>query len=716
MALHFYRIPIILSARLLRTVVTHYTEYTKNVEYAETDDDSYEKCRTTIALLESGLRQIKEAKEDLLKLYREILDEHKNSEDSSEKRDILTEIHEIVKESELKISITEANDLIVVLTANLNKSKNTHKNMENFLGYSDARAQKIDDPTKDRSEIVQDMANGTEQNKNYVSFSPVLQTSYSCQLKCNAIALLKEENAANVNNEKRVCQKNNGRVTQSRAKHTSYRPNYSQGCIFCHKGNHSAIRCRTVSDQSMRRNALREQNRCWKCFSSNHNSYVCRKQDCSSCGQKHHSSLCFKKEPLQVNHRKDRRAIIGSSNKSDLRDRQNRDQRANNIQPSRTKATTLTVQMCTETVPDYNHCPLKTTNRQIVLMTAEGSIWNAKQQQFEKVLFCFDSGAQKTVIEEKLAEEFGLPKGRTQMCTVSGSGGHTETLKCHTVSLKIGTAFGEDIETVVETRSVITNGFPSVRLSQDDSTFLKANEIYLANPNIRGEHQIPRILVGLDYYHDLVTGHVTKTPSGLHVAKTVFGPTIYGSGSTEVSQVESVNYNLTAVWENTKYLALQKSSELGGLGTASEEHRKGGKSSKYSDEHTKEVFHAYGFTTSSVPLKEAATNVAKHHSVATSRLQSPRLQPSPANRSHHRPVLSAKPPSTPSSRRSPPTPAICRHPRRPRAVLRHRPRQEVNRRIMTRKKARTSDTVYGYSCRPPEYHRHIDDPCTHIHR
>ncbi|EYC36455.1 hypothetical protein Y032_0894g2912 [Ancylostoma ceylanicum] len=60
---------------------------------------------------------------------------------------------------------------------------------------------------------------------------------------------------------------------------------------------------------------------------------------------------------------------------------------------------------------------------------------------------------------------------------------------------------------------------------------------------------------------------------------------------------------------------------------------------KYSDKHTKEVFHAYGFTTSSVPLKEVATNVAKLHSVATRRLQSPRLQPSPANRSRHRPEL-----------------------------------------------------------------------------
>ncbi|EYC16984.1 hypothetical protein Y032_0032g2602 [Ancylostoma ceylanicum] len=466
----------------------------------------------------------------------------------------------------------------------------------------------------------------------------------------------------------------------------------------------------------MRRKILRRENRCWKCFSSNHNSFVCRKQDCSSCGQKHHSSLCFKKEALQVNYGKERMAVIIASNKSNVRDRQIRDERANNNKPGHAKPTPVAVQMCSETVSQSNICPHKTTNRQTVLMTAEGSVWNAKKRQFEKVLFLFDSGSQKTVIEEKLAEQFALPKVRSQMCTVSGDGGHTETFKCHTVSLKIGTAFGEDIETVVETRQVITNGSPSVILSQNDAAFLKAKEIYLANPNIRGECQIPRILIGLDYYHDLVTGHVTRTPSGLHVAKTVFGPTIYGSGSTEVRQVESVSYNLTAVWENTEYLEPQKSSELGGLVTASEERRKSGKSSKYSDKHTKEVFHAYGSTTSSLPLKEAATDVAKLHSVATRRLQSPRLQPSPANRSRHRPVFPAKPPSTLSSRRSPPTPAIRRHPPRLRAVLRH-PHHEVNAsQVMVKKNARSCDHYCEFCCRPPQYHRRFDDPYyTHSH-
>ncbi|EYB84685.1 hypothetical protein Y032_0311g2123 [Ancylostoma ceylanicum] len=374
------------------------------------------------------------------------------------------------------------------------------------------------------------------------------------------------------------------------------------------------------------------------------------------------------------------------------------------------KTTPVAMQMCAQNVPDLNHSPPKSTYKQIVLMTADGSIWNAKRQRFKKVLFLFDSGAQKTVIEEKLAEQFGLRKVRTQMCTVSGNGGRVETFESHTISLRIGTAFGEEIEITGQTRPVITNGFPSLILGQSDGAFLKANDIYLASTKIRGEHQIPRILVGLDHYHDLITGHLTKTPSGLHIAKTVFGPAVYGSGVTEAIQAKSVSYNLTAIYEGAEHQVQQKNSKSDGL----IERQRG----KNFPKNPEKIFYAPGSTTSSLPSKEDARNVAKNHSVAVRRQRCLQLQPSPFNSSRRRPALHAKPPSTPSSSSSPPTPAIRRRPPHPRAVFRHRPRQDVDtRHTRTRKKAKPSDLSYDYSCRSPEYHRRIDDlHIIHVHR
>ncbi|EYB85177.1 hypothetical protein Y032_0303g1894 [Ancylostoma ceylanicum] len=632
-------------------------------------------------------------------------DECENCTYTSEKKEIMTEMQKIVKESQLHATTAEADDLIVILTAKLDESEKIRENMKIRLEYPKPKAQKVGAPTKNDPKIVRSSVDIAEQERQYVSLPSVSQTSLSSQNRVDPVALLEKEIAAKANVANGSLQKKNGKVMQSKQQHANYRHSYGKGCIFCQKRNHSSIQCRMVSNQHTRRKTLKEQNRCWKCFSPNHNSFICRKQDCSSCGQKHHSSLCLKKELLQVNYGKERRAITMALNSPNSRDWRNRDQRANNIRRSRTKSSSLTVQMCAETEPDSNHCTVKTTNRQTVLMTAEGSIWNAKRQQFEKVLICFDSGAQKTVVEEELAEEFGLPKGRIQMCTVSENGGNTETFKRHPVSLKIVTAFGEDIETIAETRPVITNAFPSVRLDQNDAAFLKANEIYLANTRIRGEHQIPRILVGLDYYNDLVIGHITRTPSGLHIAKTVFGPAIYGSELTEVKQIETVNYNLTAVWENTENHVPQKGLQPDGL--------IGRQRCKNFSKRSGEIIHAYGFTTFSLPLKENATEVAKNHSVAVRRLRCPQPQPSAVNSRRRRPALHVKPPFMPSSRRSPSTPALCRRPPRPQAVIRRQPRQEVDiRRTTTRKKVKPSDLIvgYDYSCRSPEYHRRIDDP------
>ncbi|EYC42555.1 hypothetical protein Y032_0527g2968 [Ancylostoma ceylanicum] len=195
MALHFHKIPIVLSARSLRKVVNFYKESAKDVEY-RVDNEDNEKCRSTTALLQCSILRIDEAKEHLQKLYGEILDEHKNCKDDSEKRDILAEIHQIVEESDLHTSIAEANDLIAVLMAKLNESKTIHEITEIRPEYPRSRAQKACAPIKDDPEIVQNIAENTEQNRNCVSLYSFSQTLYSDQNKGGPVALLQKGIAA----------------------------------------------------------------------------------------------------------------------------------------------------------------------------------------------------------------------------------------------------------------------------------------------------------------------------------------------------------------------------------------------------------------------------------------------------------------------------------------------------------------------------------------
>ncbi|EYC37525.1 hypothetical protein Y032_0783g2329 [Ancylostoma ceylanicum] len=190
------------------------------------------------------------------------------------------------------------------------------------------------------------------------------------------------------------------------------------------------------------------------------------------------------------------------------------------------------------------------SREQIVLMTALGNIWNYRSNQFEQVLFFFDRGAQKTIIKEEIAVGFGLPMNKAEVCVMSGIGGHTEKFQSSSVNIKISDAYGVEFDLEIHTKPVITNGFPSVKLTEIDKEFLQKNEINLCNPRVRSEHQTPHILVGLDYYYNLVhdNGNKNTTPSGLHIAKTVFGPTLHGRGSLTCikGQPDTVTYGLTA--------------------------------------------------------------------------------------------------------------------------------------------------------------------------
>lgn len=292
--------------------------------------------------------------------------------------------------------------------------------------------------------------------------------------------------------------------------------------------------------------------------------------------------------------------------------------------------------------PKDNTSHRNSTPSQLILMTAEGNVWNNKKGEYEKILFFFDTGAQKTVIEESLADRLGLSKQTTEICTMSGIGGHIESFESHIVCIKLSTVYGEELELNVLTKPIITNGFPSVNLSSVDVDFLKANSICLSNSKLRGEHQNPHILVGLDHYHDLVTGPINnvKTPTGLHIAKTVFGATIYGKGAHH-GENATICYGMTSIQENSEQEILQKMFELDGLGISSEECQKNEKALEYLSEYSRKISFSGGFITAPFPLKDNITQLENNYGVAIRRLESLQisLQKNPEQRLWYTEIL-----------------------------------------------------------------------------
>ncbi|EYC27635.1 hypothetical protein Y032_0009g837 [Ancylostoma ceylanicum] len=336
-------------------------------------------------------------------------------------------------------------------------------------------------------------------------------------------------------------------------------------CVFCKSNTHAALNCNSVTDVQVRRNIVKDRKLCWKCFTNGHSSNQCTKANCPRCGRMHHVSLCFpassergntqgydRRQRAMVQHRahnpldqRNANPVRGgrcswNNNRSNERPFHNR-QSVNNT--------------CLEARP-LKGSQLSTEREQIVLMTAEGSVWNQRTNQFEKILFFFDTGAQKTLIRESAADELGLPRQSTEICSMSGIGGHTESFPSSLVSLKVCTAFGRQVDITAQTKPVLTKGISSVRLSEEDKDFLQSNELCICNPRVKGEHQNPHILVGLDYYYQLVPPNAApvQMPSGLFIAKTVFGPSIHGRGTLPTDAIgnDTMTYQLTAIAESTE--------------------------------------------------------------------------------------------------------------------------------------------------------------------
>lgn len=110
------------------------------------------------------------------------------------------------------------------------------------------------------------------------------------------------------------------------------------------------------------------------------------------------------------------------------------------------------------------------------LMTAEGNVWNHKEENIKNSSF-LRHVCSKTVIEETLADRSGLSKQTTETCTMSGTEGATECCEIRIVTAKLITVSSEDLKLNTQAKPIITRVFHSFNLSSVSVYFLKANSI-----------------------------------------------------------------------------------------------------------------------------------------------------------------------------------------------------------------------------------------------
>ncbi|KHJ97846.1 Tas retrotransposon peptidase A16 [Oesophagostomum dentatum] len=273
--------------------------------------------------------------------------------------------------------------------------------------------------------------------------------------------------------------------------------------------------------------------------------------------------------------------------------RQRDSEGSSNYDSHQTAGATARNQTSTPANLELETLPLSVPDKeQIVLTTAEGMVWNHNAEKFEKILFFFDTGAQETVIREDLAAKLGLPEVKNEICIMPGLGGHTETFASNIISIKAGIAYGKELEVLVRTKPIISKGIPSVKLNGPDKEFLEAKQVCVENSKLSGELQNLDVLIGLNYYYNFITenGENLHTPSGFRIAKTIFGPAIYGKGSAVIKDDEKcISYGMTAIME-PENKTLTKLSEPEG---------------EYFQKYSKEISFCDGYITAPFPLKQS---------------------------------------------------------------------------------------------------------------
>ncbi|PIO72307.1 hypothetical protein TELCIR_05766, partial [Teladorsagia circumcincta] len=257
---------------------------------------------------------------------------------------------------------------------------------------------------------------------------------------------------------------------------------------------------------------------------------------------------------------------------------------------------------------------------QIVLMTAEGLVWNYSSNSYERALFFFDTGAQVSLILEGAAEHLALPVAKTEQCSLSGISGISETFLSHHVVLRIQTAQGRELEFTVKTKPTITTGFPSVHLVERDTLFMEEYGIYLSNTRMRGEHQYPHVLIGLDLYSSFVYEHhpPVQLPTGLRIARTLFGFAAYGRGLLDSQK--SCNFSVCCNTINTESEMIKNIFELESLGIMTKEGSDDETAYAYLSQYAKSITYEDHCVIAPFPLKGNIVDLSDNYNMAIRRL------------------------------------------------------------------------------------------------
>ena len=269
-------------------------------------------------------------------------------------------------------------------------------------------------------------------------------------------------------------------------------------CTYCEQ-SHSSVDCTVVSDVGARKKILMNSGRCFNCLRRSHLSRQCRSSSkCKNCQRRHHVSICDQ---------------AGSSNQT----------------PS------LTSNQKTGLNPGASlYVPNQTTSstekKAVLLQTACTVVHNpANPKVVLEIRLLFDSGSQRSYISDRARKLLQLVAVEEEALSFATFGAIQEQTRVCPV-VKVGICLKG-----YPTMSLLLYAVPNIcePLScQPISTCVEANNHLLSldlADHSDGNAQLPvDMLIGCDYYWDLVTGSICRSEGGPTAIHTKLGWVLSG--------------------------------------------------------------------------------------------------------------------------------------------------------------------------------------------
>lgn len=280
-----------------------------------------------------------------------------------------------------------------------------------------------------------------------------------------------------------------------------------ENCLFCSSSAHLVSECECKKSLEDKKNILKQHRRCYRCTKGHHNSKNCRTRNvkCKKCQGRHVTSM---HDPEYK-----REEDVPQTRQTEIR------------------------QSPTTNLMAGNRTP------EVYLQTACAFVVNNNEEAFIRLVI--DGGSQLTFIKESVSRKLGLEViGKRNLSIVTfGASKRTPSQLCNKVRVQLKALYHEKLFEL-EAIEIPEICFDALSVPPKSDDCLKG--LNLADVKLKNLCPIPGIslLIGADFYWQIVTGEVMHISNSLKAVNTFFGWTVHGSSDT---CAYSVNVNLATV-------------------------------------------------------------------------------------------------------------------------------------------------------------------------